>query len=369
MLHEQACELVPDCLLARVSDEFIGEAVRTVQAHRQIPGFLSEQLCRMGATYNPQRQEARFNYDADDARNRIYLGTYFPKTVIESWNIFTELFSIPVIQAAFRQKDVIRIMDVGAGTGAAVVGILLALMEWEEHNISVEVISLDTNEDALAKQREILEFLRNHLTFKLEFELRNIRLPFDLDGFVPAFSGLADQEGRIYDIITIWKCLCEFYNVNFASAQGIIRNTLSTASRMLLPYGLCVVSDVTTTDNQYEYFAITLNREANEHDREPYTETCTVLPLPCGRNSAECIERHCYSQRLFRLNHRLAQNDVTKIAYRVLATNSFAHSIITSFTDNDAYRINAARPSEACCNGRKGVVEDELPCGYTGFFS
>ena len=158
-LHDQACALAPDALLAKVADELVSETILPNQTHIQIPEFLSDQLDRMGAVYNPRRRGARYNFDADDAQNRIYLGTYFPRTVIESWNIFTELFTIQVIQDAFRQKDVIRLLDVGSGTGAAVVGALIALNEWGQSEAVVEITSIDINQDALAKQGEMIEFI------------------------------------------------------------------------------------------------------------------------------------------------------------------------------------------------------------------
>jgi len=366
--HAQACALVPDCLITRQSEELTGEALQPFQAILQLPDFLLDKLDQMGAEYNQQRQNARFNFDADSSQNRIYLGTYFPRTVIESWNIFTELFSVPIIQSALRQKDVIRLLDIGSGTGAAVVGILLALRDWGECEAVVKITSLDTNQDALAKQIEILASLREQLPFEIAYEMRTVQFPFDIEGYVPVLASIADSENYEYDLITCWKFLCEFYNSNFASAQGLIRNTLNIASRMLSPYGLYVVADVTANNNLFEYFTFTLNREANEHDAAPNTETRTILPLPCGRRSGTCYG-NCYTQRHFQVRHRLTSNDLTKIAYRVLAPDAFAHSITATFTDLRAYRINAARQNEACFNGRRGEESGTLPCGYTGFFT
>lgn len=368
-LHAEACDLAPEVLLAQTADELAGEDILLAQSYAEVPPFIDDQLEAMGARHSPQRQGARFNFDSSPDRNRIYLGTYFPKTVIESWNIFSELLSVPVVSASFAQKDVIRLLDVGSGTGAAVVGMLLALRDWGRCQVPVEVTSLDINEDALAKQGEILESLRPELPFELHVDLRRVELPFDLDGFVPAFSSIAEQEGHRYDFITCWKCLCEFYNVNFAQAQGIIRNTIQIASRMLVPYGACVLADVTTTDNGYEYFAMTLNRESNAHDQASDSRLRTILPLPCGRHSATCGQTACYTQRHFAVAHQLARGDSTSIAYRVLAPIPFADSITATFSNHPCYRVNAARPHEACLGGDIRSTGGTVPCGYTGFFA
>ena len=368
-LHAEACSLVPNSLLVKFADEFVGKAISATQTYTKLPDFLDDQLTQMDAAYVPKRQDARVNFNADAYDNRIYLGTYFPKTIIESWNIFSELFSIPIIEAAFRQKSSIRILDIGSGTGAAIVGMLLALKSWGQCMVTVEITSLDTNEDAISKQRIILESIKKELPFDFQINFCHQRLSFDLDGFVNDFSGFAKQKCRKYDVITCWKCLSEFYNVNYASAQGIIRNTLDIASSMIVPYGVCVVSDVTTTDNGYEYFAKTLNREVNQNDVSQNAKMRTIIPLPCATKSTPCQSQSCYTQRRFHVAHQLANHE-TKIAYRVLAPKSFADSITTTFTKKTAYQVNAASPNQACIDGRQRQLPDESPCGcgYTSFF-
>jgi len=367
-LHAEACRLAPDMLLPRPLDEATGDESPTTQAHTQLPDFLDTQLRSMGARYEQQRGKARTNFDADSDKNRIYLGTFLPRSTIESWNIFSELLSMPVINAAFAQKDAIRMLDIGSGTGGAVIGFLLALRSWGRCTIPVEITSMDINEDALEKQKAIVEAIATELPFALHHNIRLTSLPFDLEGFVPSFSSIAEDAGPRYDVVTCWKCLCEFYNVNFAQAQGIVRHTLDLASRMLVPYGLCVAADVTTHDNGFEYFSMTLNKEANEHDCLADAVARTVLPVPCASVSTSCAVRKCFTQRRFRVSHSLATNDGTKVAYRVLAPTDFATSITSGFRDRPAFRVNAARPHEACCKGSKRSMAGSLPCGFTGFF-
>ncbi|NTU74000.1 hypothetical protein HGB07_07645 [Candidatus Roizmanbacteria bacterium] len=365
-LHVEACELVPNALLLGVSDELANDSTTFHQLITSIPDFLSKQLGVMNAIYSPQRQKARFNFDSNSDQNRIYLGTYFPRTVIESQNIYQELLSIPVISDVFSKKKAIRIIDFGSGTGAAVSGLLLALSKWK-CQVPVIITSIDYNVDALYKQGEILASMGKELFLELQFEPRKVSFPFDLDGFVSTFTSIVEREGPIYDIVSCWKCLCEFYNVNFAQAQGIIKNTLHLASRMLVSNGLCVVADVTTKDNAFEYFPITINRECNIHDRSLNAITRTVLPIPCSKNSLTC-QTSCFTQRRFRVSHQLTANDETKITYRVLAPSAFADLITSSFNSQPTYRVNAARSNDACFNGKIIQKIDEIPCGYTNFF-
>ena len=368
-LHLEACELSPITLFVKPEDDEI-EVISVPVAITQLPDYLDEQLKSMNADYRQLRFEASTNFENTPEKNRIYLGTYFPRTVIESWNIFQELLTIPIITKAFSQKKSIRILDIGSGTGAAVVGILLALKKWANRNIPVEIISLDINEDALTKQGEILKSLSNHLPFKVDYQLRHEPLPFELDNFVPALENISINEGQTFDIVICWKCLCEFYNVNYAQAQGIIRNSIGLATQMLVPDGLCVFADITNrpTNHNFEYFSMILNKESNEHDSDDSTIARTILPVPCARNSRTCHDSKCFTQRIFEVNHRLAHKDISKISYRVLAPTAFALNITDSFTRQGAFNVNAHRPQSSCLKSNKALIMGEISSGYTNFF-
>lgn len=353
----------------------------STQRHREIPKFLSEELKRIRAAYDPQRENATSWIDADHARNLIYLGTYFPRTVIESWNVFHELFSIPVIGEAFRQKNVIRMLDIGSGTGGAVIGLLLALHDSAWPGQKVEVTSLDANKDALAKQEEMIEAVRSSLDLRIELVDRQRKryFPHDRKLFATEFSELVDTSGR-HDLVTYWKCLSELYNVDFGAAQGIIGDAIDRTSRVLDSTGICVIADVTIPsldgakpDRKSEFFSVTLNREANKHDRcehDPLNaQVRTILPLPCGKCSARCKRVDCFTQRSFQVSHQLSRDDKTKIAYRVLALEGFARSVTASFANHEAYRVNSSHPDQACSNGLRRDVGVDVPCGYTGFFA
>ena len=362
-LHSEACCYFPE---GHVIGEDEDEGSSLPQRYDQLPDFLDEILCSLGANFNPQRSRARTNFSNDADQNKVYLGTYFPRTVTESWNIVSDLMHTPSINDAFAQKDIIRILDIGSGTGAAVVGTLLSLSDWDCRATPVEITSIDFNQDALDRQSALLQMVKDHLRFDFSASQQCVQLPFDLDGFVENLSSFAyDKECR-FDLITGWKCLSEFYNVNFAQAQGIVRNALKIISGMLTPFGVCIAADVTTSDNGYEYFAMTLNRESNEHDALAAAMR-TIVPMPCAKNSVTCQNPKCYTQRKFMVNHRLVNNDFTKIIYRVFAPSVFAERIVADYADSHAYRNNAARPSEACCGQGKKEFDSSHPCGFTEF--
>jgi hypothetical protein len=144
-INEEVAEMVPGGLCVDAGDmaDAAAEGGAIAGAHTELPKFLEEHLRRIGAQYRPERRRARTFEDATPERNLVYLGTYFPRSVIESWNIWSELLRVPAIDAAFRQKDVLRVLDLGSGTGGAIVGLLLALHEWNYTGAPVEVVPVD----------------------------------------------------------------------------------------------------------------------------------------------------------------------------------------------------------------------------------
>lgn len=364
-LHNEACLLFPEGFSVEEYED--DDATSDLGQNRvTLPSFLDDILQGMGANFNPQGMMAKTNFDNSTELNRTYLGTYFPRTVIEASNIVYDILHTQNIRDAFAQKDVIRVLDIGSGTGAAVVGTLLALAECGVDKTPVEIISIDFNQDALDKQSEILTSLKPYLSLEFDVRHQRVQLPFDLDGYVEVLSSFTKDKSSSFDLITTWKCLSEFYNVNVAQAQGIVKYTLDIVSKMLSPFGVYVLSDVTTTDNGLEYFSMILNRECNEHDANDDSTMVTIIPMPCAASSTACGNLKCYTQRKFSVNHRLVRNDVSKIAYRVFAPNAFAERVTATYSTSDAFRNNAARPSEACSGcGRKRNGSD-FPSGYTG---
>lgn len=364
--HHEACRLVPHVLLLPNTEDPEPTLTRRPILHHVLPAAVDKQLAAMGAIHDPQRSVAKTNYDADDHRNRIYLGTYFPRTLLEAMNVVSEVLSIPAVQAAFRKKSTIRVLDLGCGTGAASLGAIIAICDSPRTTKQIELHSIDVNQDALSKQAKVLAAIAPELQCSILPKQETVHFPHHLDGYVPALANLAERHRSAFDLIICWKFLCEFYNTNFAQAQGIIFHTLRSLSHMLSHDGICIVADVTAKDNKYEYFSCILNREANQHDALPNKTMQTILPLPCGRHSTTCSCR-CFTQRAFAVHHRLAQRDHTKIAYRVFAPLTTASSVLPTFTRAPHYNVNHGSPREACAGQGQRNFPDPKPCGFTEF--
>lgn len=363
-LHDEACRLLPQPAVEYgEGDEELTQAVGA-QLNTKLPEKLDELIANLGGRYEQLRQGVGTNWNADEDRNRIYLGTYLPRTIIESWNILSELLLQEEILKAFRSKERIRILDIGSGTGGAVIGALLAFRDAGLADVPVEITSWDANADALAKQNALITGIMRELPFPITCTTVEVMLPQQTESYTAALNDRIGSEGKTFDLVLCWKYLCEFYNRSYVNALGIIKNTLMEVSRTLSPNSIFIVTDVTAKDNGQEYFPIILNRESQQYLREPSATLRTILPIPCAKKHVECHAYRCFTQRHLNVSHRLRAIDTTRIAYRVLAPASFAERIVRAYSGHARYRVNAHARYEYCVVNPAAVAA-EPACGYT----
>jgi hypothetical protein len=362
LLHDKACELCPALL---DSDNNSSSEKFQDQKFCALFPYLDNLLFDMGAIYRQNYEEVKINIKATEQRNRQYLGTYFPRTVIESWNIFHELLENPEVKKSFFEKKQIKILDIGSGTGGAVAGLTLALKSvgWGSKDSEIFINSVDANVNALGKQKEIIKSLSSQVSFKIYHNCREHYFPSQLDSFVQEFGSFAQQLDN-YDLIIFWKCLCEFYNQGYTTALGIIKHAVSLVADHLTEEGLCILSDITSKIAEIEYFPEILNRELEEYCCSSAQALKTIIPIPCS--FGKCIKA-CYTQRIFKVEHKLSSHDISKLSYRVLAPSSFANKITSKYLSKP-YSMNAAKPYLSCLNGEISKSSQEnIACGFTQF--
>ena len=150
-----------------------------------------------GARYNPDWKKARENLENSHDENLDYLGTYFPRTVLESAVIFEHLMrTMPSVKKMLAERDVIRVLDFGCGTGGELLGFLIALgweFNWELP--AVEVDAIDGNQDALGMMQDIMHLCRDKWDFDLR--VRTVTHKAEKSGFAPANVKLRDD----YDVL------------------------------------------------------------------------------------------------------------------------------------------------------------------------
>lgn len=361
-LHDEACSILPQPVIEQADDEL--PALAAAQRQSRLPAELDALIIGMDARFEQLRHGVGKNWDASEDRNRIYLGTYLPRTIIEAWNILSELLSQSEILRAFRAKDRIRILDIGSGTGGAVIGTLLALRDAGHTGAPIDIHSWDANTDALLKQGTLLDGIAPTLPFPIQLHTDTVMLPQHTPFYSTALRDRIEAEDGAYDIILCWKYLCEFYNNSYLLALGTVKSTIQEVSRALAPNSIFIVTDITAKDNNHEWFPIILNRESQQYLREHTGSLRTILPIPCAKRHDQCDAYRCFTQRQLNVSHALRAADTTRIAYRVFAPTHFADRIVQEYAGHARYRVNARAPHEHCVVDSTAVAA-EPACGYT----
>lgn len=109
--------------------------------------------------YAPNYEKAASNLRNSPDDNLKYLGTYFPRTVLESLSVFSFLLdSMKALRDALGAQKTLRVLDFGCGTGGELIGFLAAYqLAFPEQKPAVEIRMIDGNNDALSLAIEALE--------------------------------------------------------------------------------------------------------------------------------------------------------------------------------------------------------------------
>jgi len=337
-----------------------------------LPIELQEILEGLGAFYRQLPTTVQQGLDADDERNRAYLGTYFPRSFCEAGFLWSELLASLPVRERFQRKTTLRMASLGSGTGGDVVGALYALLDEGLRPERVIIHSFDGNPDALHKQRRILEALRDRkvFPFELEFECRPFVWGFDTAAFRGSCAELRRTLPGGYDLVQASKWLVEFYNRarrehgNLETAQGIVREYLQLAESLVDANGLVALADVTTADCG-QWFPMVINRESIDY-LNAGGHLKVVSPIPCAMRQGDCPSgRHCYTRRLFAVSSRFCLMDKSQLCYRVFAPMDFAQHITSRYRDIP-YRVNWSR-KPVCFRGVRQENASIVASGFSAY--
>ena len=113
----------------------------------ELPKWLDDLIFKeLKAQYRPQYSDMT-NIDDDKEKTLKYLGTYFPRSYVESFCIFSDYFNSK--KSDFADKEELSIFDLGSGTGGEIIGLLTVLDEQFPNLKKVSIVALDGNQHAL----------------------------------------------------------------------------------------------------------------------------------------------------------------------------------------------------------------------------
>lgn len=255
-----------------------------------------------GAVYCEDRIGVESNLRNDEEKNLQYLGTYFPRSYVEAYTIYNNIFNNEDIYEHFNKKDTIRILDIGSGTGGNLLGLIQVLMEHFE-NKSIYVISIEGNNNAVEIQLELLtkfeEFVEgngnilhgsiNNIEFANKKELSSKLDRLSLDGTI--------------DIMQSFKVVNEFYREDYDSNKGMYSELMKLGELWLKKSGILCLVDVTNPIEGQTYASIIFNEEVRNYLANNECELVYIIPKCCALNYKKCKKkRNCFSKMVFEIN-------------------------------------------------------------------
>lgn len=225
-----------------------------------------------------------------------YLGTYFPRSYTESYCIFSQYLSV---NPTLCQQSMIRLFDFGCGTGGEIIGFLLALNEQGNLKVKkVQIVAMDGNQHALRLYEDVLKKVQSFIGG--HFEIQSKSSPITIEDFYDL--SIIDElyKNKEFDIFLTFKAICEFVTKQQFEQDNAYATILRTFLPKLTPSGIAVLVDVTT-----------YNQVAEEW-----------LPkmLDAGIIAAGgvAVDKNVGYNQAFYVTHSHKQNDISKIAYRII---------------------------------------------------
>lgn len=288
---------------------------------------------KLGAKYSPDHVRFEYNLDLNEKEVLVYLGTYFPRSLVEVYSLFRELLCESNYQRIVGKKKKANILDIGCGTGGDIIGLLLFIDKYLPFIDSVNILAIDGNQKALRLFEKILAAYKKESRLEI---VETIGPAFiEEEGDLDLISQVVSDD---FDFIISCKAICEML------AKDRIRNnaykrTASLLAKKLSPNGILLIEDVTVkTQSLQEFIPIVLNKELNEFVRENPTFS-TLAPTVCREYGNNCY-KGCFMKKIVTLSHSNKQNEISKIVFRFISRKEFADKICTKYKDYHKCQIS-----------------------------
>lgn len=312
---------------------------------------------RLNAVYAPDAIAAKNNLNNDTDKNRSYLGTYFPRTFVESCHIYRQLFQNQEVYNCYSQKELINILIIGSGTGGDLLGLLQVLNECFCSK-QINIYSFDGNQDALNIQKQLIrdfyQFMPNQnnqimvYTYFVQFtcvndianSLRANRIPF-------------------IDIMQSFKMCNELYNQS--ADKQVFYQLTALAEQYLSPNGIFVLEDVTNRNDDQKFNSVVMSDQVRNYFRQnPHSSLKYIIPVCCGKWYNRCTWAKCLSIVEYIVSHRYAPAERSKVAYKVMIKQPLGQLLYDSIETRDAYLL---APRTYCTKDDYLYNQDFPPCG------
>lgn len=299
----------------------------------RLPEYIEECIfCPDGinAVFYKSADEAKYNLHADPEKVRRYIGTYFPRSFCESANVHAVLLGSDPVLRAWEKKTTITVLDIGAGTGGNLAGLLHAVSSLGL-TPRVRVYAVDGNEHASAKRRVIVAEAARSLG--IDLEMRSISKTFSLDPglFEVELRHILDEIPEQLDLVMAWKSVSELFISDPKLSSGYYGAFVRACAPRLASSGFVSLLDVTIKHGGC-WLPTLITRELKSVLKS-LPEVGLCLPFGCAQRIEHCITGGCYPQFWYSVSHRQRSLDQTKFTYFAIGSAAMAEVIRAGLPD------------------------------------
>ncbi|MCI7701249.1 MAG: hypothetical protein SPL14_03565 [Candidatus Onthomorpha sp.] len=266
-----------------------------MQTSVKLPQWLDDLIFKeCGAKYK-RSNSTMVVIDWDKTNINNYLGTYFPRSYTESYCIFSEYFS--KYKAEWINRDCITVFDFGCGTGGEIIGMLMAIKNQLPMTEVVKVDAFDGNFHALRLLERIAERTEQQISLKVDIN----PIPYKVEDFYDLSSMIETIcKDRKYDIFMTFKAVCEFVTKERFEQSNAYTHIIQSFLPNVKSDGIMLLDDVTSyNDVSQEWLPKMMDEGIKASGR-------TITISNSGYN------------QVFKVSHSRFDNDVSKVAWRII---------------------------------------------------
>ena len=233
-------EINPDSLGA-ISESFTLDMATLEKTPRsmQLPKWIDDKIYgELEATYCRTCCDMTV-IDWNRAEIKKYLGTYFPRSYVEAFCLYSDYFKAHLEE--YKDRKNLSIFDFGCGTGGEILGFLDAVEQNLPYVEVVKVRALDGNHHALRALERILEHRKT--IGKLAVNLKT--MPVTIDDFYDLGVARSVVDDT-FDFFMTCKAVCEFATKQQFEENNPYENIIQVFSDILVPDGKMLITDVST---------------------------------------------------------------------------------------------------------------------------
>lgn len=288
----------------------------------KLPPWLDDHIFgTLGARFGIAGETLEFDENLTSSEDKVltYLGTYFPRSFLETFMVFDSILAEWEYRDKLKELESFSVVSVGSGTGGDALGLILALRKAVPSCKRFKVVSFEGNASAHAILRDIFAWAAERL--KIEIAVDAIDLEF------PAADPFAEAAGKLedgaYQFVITSKMLNELAKLD--PDTSYFKEFLEAFAPKLDELGLLAMIEVTrkVTTESNQWLPVMMNAETNGF-LATHGEYATVVPVLCNGHERDC-EEGCYAKFEMKIQHsQFEQGHISKSCVRVIGHKGVA---------------------------------------------